>query len=112
MSDCLFCRIVAGEIPSDRVAETDQVLAFRDINPAAPQHILLIPKDHVAESLAELEDINVLAELVKLAQEIATGPEFEEGWRLVTNVGDNGGQSVFHLHFHLLAGRRLGWPPG
>jgi len=112
MTDCLFCRIVAGEIPSDRVAETDQVLAFRDVNPAAPQHILLIPKEHVADSLAELENFSVLTDLVKVAQEIATGAEFEEGWRMVTNVGENGGQSVFHLHFHLLAGRRLAWPPG
>lgn len=112
MTDCLFCRIVVGDVPSERVAETDTVLAFRDINPAAPQHILLIPKDHIADSLGDLEQPEVTADIVALARQIAAGAEFEGGWRLVTNVGPNAGQSVFHLHFHLLGGRQMSWPPG
>ncbi len=112
MSDCLFCRIVSGEIPSDRVDENDLVLAFRDINPAAPQHVLIIPKAHAADSMAGLDDPELLRELITMAQAIARGPDFEGGWRLVTNVGEDGGQSVYHLHFHLLGGRRMSWPPG
>lgn len=112
MTECLFCRIVAGEIPSDRVAENDQVLALRDINPAAPQHLLIIPKAHVADSAADLDDPAVLGALFEMARQLARGPEFERGWRLVTNVGEDGGQSVYHLHFHLLGGRRMSWPPG
>jgi len=117
-SNCLFCRVVAGEIPSTKVMETERVLAFRDINPGAPQHVLLIPKEHVADSLADLDltdpEVTITwIELLKLAQEIAGGsPDFSDGWRLVSNVGENGGQSVFHLHMHLLAGRPLAWPPG
>lgn len=116
--DCIFCRVVAGELPSTKVFETETVLAFQDVNPGAPQHILVIPKDHMAESIADLEltDPDVAetwADLLTVAQEIAgTKPEFADGWRFVTNVGENGGQSVFHLHVHLLAGRRLAWPPG
>ena len=116
--DCLFCQVVAGEIPSTKVIETDDVLAFRDINPSAPQHILIIPKQHFADSLADLElgDAEVAqiwSDLAAVAQRAArSSPDFTDGWRLVTNVGQNGGQSVFHLHLHLLAGRRLAWPPG
>jgi histidine triad (HIT) family protein len=112
MSACLFCRIVAGEVPSDKVVESDQVLAFRDIKPAAPHHVLIIPKAHVADSLADLTDHEILTSLIRVAQQIASGPEFGGGWRLVTNVGEDGGQSVYHLHFHLLGGRRMSWPPG
>ncbi|MGH8928390.1 MAG: histidine triad nucleotide-binding protein [Acidimicrobiia bacterium] len=118
MPDCLFCRIAAGEIPSDRVKETERVLAFRDINPGAPQHILLIPKEHVASSVADLavdepEGARTWAELLAVAQAIAgSGSEFADGWRLVGNVGEDASQSVFHLHLHLLAGRRFSWPPG
>ena len=117
-SDCLFCRVAAGEIPSTKVIETDDVLAFRDINPGAPQHVLVIPKHHVADSVADLrvadEGIGGLwASLLTVVQQVAdSSPEFADGWRLVTNVGENGGQSVFHLHLHVLAGRRLTWPPG
>lgn len=116
--DCMFCRVVAGEIPSTRVAETDRVLAFLDINPGAPQHVVIIPKEHVADSVADLEVDSpepsaIWIDLLRVARQIATSsPEFAKGWRLVTNVGENGGQSVFHLHLHLLAGRRLLWPPG
>jgi histidine triad (HIT) family protein len=116
--DCLFCKVVAGEIPSTKVIETDDVLAFRDINPGAPQHVLVIPKRHVADSVADLgvgdaEMARVWTALLGVVQQVAaSAPEFADGWRLVTNVGENGGQSVFHLHLHLLAGRRLTWPPG
>lgn len=114
MTDCLFCKIAAGSIPSERVAETDRVLAFRDINPAAPTHVLLIPKEHVADSAAQIQGGHgeMLAELFELAAKVAHDEELEDGWRLVTNVGEGAGQSVFHLHVHLLGGRPLGWPPG
>jgi histidine triad (HIT) family protein len=116
--DCLFCRVVAGEIPSSKVIETDDVLAFRDINPGAPQHVLVIPKQHVADSIADLRVgdermAGIWGALLTVVQQVAdSSPEFADGWRLVTNVGENGGQSVFHLHLHVLAGRRLAWPPG
>jgi histidine triad (HIT) family protein len=114
LGDCLFCKIVSGTIPSDRVAETDRVLAFRDINPAAPTHVLLIPKEHVVDSAAQLtvEHSTMLGELFQLAARIAEAEELDGGWRLVTNVGAGAGQTVFHLHVHLVGGRPLGWPPG
>ena len=114
MPDCLFCKIAEGSNPAERVAETDQVLAFRDINPAAPTHVLLIPKLHVADSAGQLgsEHGPMLAELFALAARVAEDEGLEDGWRLVTNVGAGAGQSVFHLHVHLLGGRGLGWPPG
>ncbi len=114
MEDCLFCRIAEGSIPADRVAETEMVLAFRDINPAAPTHVLLIPKEHVADSAAQLqvEHGPMLAELFAMAAQVAGDEQLESGWRLVTNVGAGAGQSVFHLHMHLLGGRPLSWPPG
>ena len=117
-ADCLFCRVVAGQVPSTKVIETDSVLAFRDINPGAPQHVLVIPKEHVADSVADLDMGDTVvartwADLLAVVQQVAdSSPEFADGWRLVTNVGENGGQSVFHLHLHVLAGRRLTWPPG
>ena len=111
MADCLFCSIAAGEIPADVVVETDEVVAFNDINPAAPTHVLVIPKRHVASS-AELEpdDAGLLGALFDVAAQV--GRTIDGGWRLVTNVGPDAGQSVFHLHFHVLGGRPLGWPPG
>ena len=111
MADCLFCSIAAGEIPADVVIETDEVVAFNDINPAAPTHVLVIPKRHVA-SAAELEtdDARLLGALFDVAAQV--GRAIDGGWRLVTNVGPDAGQSVFHLHFHVLGGRPLGWPPG
>jgi len=114
VNDCLFCKIAAGTIPSDRVAETAHVLAFRDIQPQAPTHVLLIPKTHVADSAAGIGagHAALLAELFALAAKIAADEGLERGWRLVTNVGDEGGQSVNHLHLHLLGGRAMGWPPG
>jgi len=111
--DCLFCTIVAKETPADIVHESDAVLAFRDIQPKAPTHILLIPKEHIA-SLAEIGEhhADVLAELMRAATHLAKAEEIDRsGWRLITNVGPDAGQSVPHLHFHLLGGRQMGWNP-
>ncbi|MDE0231211.1 MAG: histidine triad nucleotide-binding protein [bacterium] len=110
-SECLFCKIAGRSIPADVVAETDNALAFRDINPQAPTHVLVIPRQHV-ESLEEVDDPQMMGELVTLSRMIASREGLENGWRWVTNVGSDGGQSVFHLHFHLLGGRRMTWPPG
>jgi histidine triad (HIT) family protein len=112
MSDpgCLFCRIVAGEVPAEVLRETERTLAFRDIAPKAPTHILLIPKEHIP-SVAELgrEHADVLADLVQDAQHLARTEDIDQtGWRLITNVGPDSGQVVFHVHFHLLGGRPLG----
>jgi len=113
-SSCVFCRIVAGEEPADVLYATDTVLAFRDINPQAPTHVQLIPKEHLA-SAAEVEDRHdaMLADLFQAARQVARAEGIEAtGWRLVTNVGREGGQHVSHLHVHLLGGRQMGWPPG
>ena len=111
--DCLFCRMASGAIPVDKVHEDDLVFAIRDINPQAPTHVLIIPVRHV-QSAADLTaaDGDLLARIATVAGEIARRDGLDNGWRLVTNVGDHGGQSVHHLHVHLLGGRRLGWPPG
>jgi histidine triad (HIT) family protein len=113
MENCLFCKIVAGQIPSDIVYQDDDVLAFNDINPQAPLHILFIPKRHIA-SMTDLteEDGPVLAKIYVAATKVAKELNLERGYRFLTNVGPDAGQSVFHLHFHLLGGRPLGWPPG
>jgi histidine triad (HIT) family protein len=109
---CLFCRIVAGEIPAKVVAETPECLAFRDIDPRAPLHVLVIPKRHVA-SLDVADDAAEIGRLSLLAAEIARTEGFaERGYRTVVNTGPDAGQSVFHVHLHLLAGRHLAWPPG
>jgi histidine triad (HIT) family protein len=113
-STCLFCRIANREVPAEILRESDRVVAFRDIDPKAPTHILLIPKDHVA-SVAEFGDGDgdTLADLMQAATHLAnTEGIAESGWRLVTNVGPDAGQAVFHLHFHLLGGRPMSWPPG
>ena len=114
MADCLFCRIVAGEVPADVVAESDRALAFRDINPQAPTHVLVIPRDHF-DNAADLShaDADLLAEVFRLAAQVA-GQEGvrDTGYRLVTNTGEAAGQTVGHLHVHVLGGRPLGWPPG
>lgn len=110
-SDCLFCKIMEGSIPAAVVEETENGVAFRDINPQAPTHVLIIPRRHV-ESLNEVDDPEMMGDLVKLAQRVAASEALESGWRLVANVGRDGGQTVFHLHLHLLGGRRMGWPPG
>jgi len=109
---CLFCRIVRGEIPAKRVAESDTCLAFRDIGPQAPTHVLVVPKQHVA-SLNEPADTAVVAEMTALARQIAKDEGIAEpGYRLVINTGKHGGQTVIHLHLHLLGGRQMHWPPG
>ena len=110
--DCLFCKIAAGEIPSDRVYEDESVVVFRDVNPKAPTHVLAIPRRHIA-SAANLTDADakLLAALFGALRHIAEEGGLR-GYRIVTNVGAEAGQSVFHLHFHLLGGRPLSWPPG
>lgn len=114
MSDCLFCKIVAGDVPSEKVLETDRVYAFRDIQPQAPTHVLVIPKEHVtnaadltADHAELLGDVFTAANAVAAQEGIA-----ESGYRLVFNVGDDALNSVPHLHLHVVGGRQLGWPPG
>lgn len=112
--DCLFCKIVAGEIPAKRVDEDDSLLAFHDIDPKAPTHLLVIPKVHIA-SLDALSSSNrdLMGHLMTRIPEIARGLGLAEGgYRVVANCGEGAGQSVFHIHFHLLGGRPMGWPPG
>ena len=110
--NCLFCKIVRGEIPSEIVARTDTAIAFRDIGPKAPTHILVIPTEHVA-SLAEVGDNVDLGALLRLAREVARQAGIEaSGYRVVINTGGDGGQTVDHLHLHVLGGRRMTWPPG
>jgi histidine triad (HIT) family protein len=109
---CLFCRIVAGEIPAKPVLENEHAMAFRDLHPAAPTHILIIPKQHVKD-MTEAEDPALLGHIFALARTVALAEGLEKkGYRLVVNTGADAGQSVFHLHVHLLAGRTLAWPPG
>jgi histidine triad (HIT) family protein len=113
-TDCLFCRIVAGEIPSEKLYEDDVVVAIRDIAPRAPTHILLLPRRHI-QSAAELteEDAPMLGRLFAVAAQLARdGGIADSGYRLVSNVGRWGGQSVDHLHVHLMGGRAFAWPPG
>ena len=111
--DCLFCRIVADEIPSDRVYEDDEVIAFRDIAPRAPTHVLVIPRRHVpdVDTLAD-DDASLLSALFAAVRRVAEIEGLAKGYRVVSNVGAESGQSVFHLHFHVLGGRRMSWPPG
>jgi histidine triad (HIT) family protein len=119
VSSCLFCRMVDGEIPADVVHETDRVLAFRDINPQAPTHVLVIPKDHhpTVGALAGA-DPDLLGQVVTAAHTVAaqeglvTGDGAEPGYRLVANTGPQAGQTVHHVHLHVLGGRALTWPPG
>lgn len=115
MQDCPFCKIVADEIPAKIVHKDNDVVAFQDINPQAPQHILFIPRRHIA-SMTDLtpDDGPILGSIYTAATKVARELGLEEsgGYRFVTNVGPNAGQSVFHLHFHLLGGRQFAWPPG
>lgn len=112
-TDCIFCRIVAGQIPASKVYETETVLAFRDNSPKAPTHILVIPKKHIAR-LADLKDDDaaLMGDLILAARDVAAQQGVSDGFRLVANNGASSGQSVFHLHLHLLAGRHMSWPPG
>ncbi len=111
--DCLFCRIAAKEIPADVVLDRDDVLAFRDINPQAPTHVLVIPKEHLPslEAVAA-EHAALLASLVGAINEVAVVDGISGGFRVVSNIGASAGQSVDHLHLHVLGGRSFGWPPG
>jgi histidine triad (HIT) family protein len=114
VTDCIFCRVVAGEVPAKKVAESEHALAFRDIHPQAPTHVLVVPKRHVVDSAAELgpDQGPLLGEMFALAAKVAHDERLTNGWRVVTNVGLHAGQSVHHLHFHLLGGRPMQWPPG
>ncbi|GAA4492171.1 histidine triad nucleotide-binding protein [Actinoallomurus oryzae] len=112
--DCLFCKIVSGDVPATVVRETDRTLAFRDINPQAPTHVLVVPKAHhpTAADLAS-SDAGLLAELVRGTHEVAVAEGVaESGYRVVFNTGPGAGQTVFHVHAHVLGGRGLNWPPG
>ena len=112
MTDCLFCKMVSGEIKPDVVFEDDNVLAFRDISPQAPIHILIIPKRHIS-TLNDLDDAELGGVLLQTAATLAKQLGFaEQGYRTVFNCNQHGGQAVYHLHLHLLAGRPLTWPPG
>ncbi len=113
-SSCLFCNIVTGEVPAEILHSSDTVIAIRDINPGAPTHLLLIPKEHITD-VRDLEDRHggMLADVFQAASHLANAEGVDDGgWRLVANVGRDAGQSVLHLHFHLLGGRQLSWPPG
>tara|TARA_B100000676_G_scaffold1128_1_gene1034 strand:- start:204 stop:548 length:345 start_codon:yes stop_codon:yes gene_type:complete len=114
MVDCLFCKIIDGDIPGDIVYETDSVLAFNDINPTAPVHVLIIPKEHIA-TLNDLEekDAQTIGELILAAKKIANDKGISEsGYRTVFNCNKDAQQTVFHIHLHLIAGRQMTWPPG
>ncbi len=112
--DCVFCRIVAGDIPSDPVVSSDLSYAFRDIQPAMPVHVLVVPRRHIdSAATVEAADADVLADMVLTAQEVARREGVaDRGYRLVFNVGDDALNSVAHLHLHILGGQRMGWPPG
>lgn len=112
--DCLFCKIINGEIPSKKVYEDEKVYAFYDISPAAPVHVLIVPKEHISSANAlTAENAPVVGHIFRVAAELAKELGIaEKGYRVVNNCGEDGGQTVMHLHFHLLGGRSLAWPPG
>lgn len=111
--DCLFCKIIAGQIPADKLYEDDAVLAFRDIAPQAPVHFLVIPKKHiVGPAFIEAEDEQLIGRMLRAAATIAADLGIGDGYRLVFNNGADAGQTVFHLHLHILGGRQMHWPPG
>ncbi|MCF6178917.1 MAG: histidine triad nucleotide-binding protein [Geopsychrobacter sp.] len=113
-TDCLFCKIARGEIPAPFLYEDEQVVAFRDIEPQAPQHILIIPRQHIRTTL-DLSSVDnaLVGHIYQVASQLARQLGFaEDGFRIVNNCNESGGQVVWHLHFHLLAGRQMGWPPG
>ena len=113
MSDCLFCKIVAGEIPSTKIYEDEYVYAFADIAPQAPFHAIVIPKEHIASADEITADNSMLvAKVFEAVAKIAKQENLEKGYRVVNNCGEQGGQTVGHIHFHLLARRNLAWPPG
>lgn len=108
--DCLFCKIIAGEIPSSKVYEDEYVYCFKDISPIAPVHYLIIPKEHISgASEINAENSSFVAHIFEAAAKIAKSENFENGFRIITNCGEDAGQTVHHLHFHLLAGTKMGW---
>lgn len=113
LADCLFCKIANKEIPSQVVYEDDQVFAFKDINPQAPAHVLVIPKKHIP-ALTDIQrtDYQLMADVFTAVNRIAKDLNLKDGFRVVTNCGSDGGQVVQHVHFHVLGGRKLDWPPG
>lgn len=113
MSDCLFCNVIAGKVSSRKVYEDDQAIAFDDIRPQAPTHVLIVPRKHIRGlKEAEIADAEVIGHMHLVAARIARERGIEEGYRTVFNVGPLSGQSVFHLHLHLIGGRPMTWPPG
>ncbi|PLX46868.1 MAG: histidine triad nucleotide-binding protein [Desulfobulbaceae bacterium] len=113
MDDCLFCKIINGDIPSDTLYEDDDVFAFRDINPQAPVHFLVIPKKHISGPAAvAAEDEKLIGKMMRVGAEVARREGIGDGFRLVYNNGADAGQVVFHIHMHILGGRDLTWPPG
>ena len=114
MSDCLFCKMISGDIAPDTVYEDDEVLAFRDISPQAPTHVLVIPKQHVS-TINDIDDSNshLVGKMMMAAARVAKQEGFaQSGYRTILNCNEDGGQTVFHIHLHLLGGRRMNWPPG
>ena len=113
MADCLFCKIIAGEIPSTKIYEDESVYAFADIDPQAPFHAIIVPKEHIA-SADEINEQNshLIAKIFEAIAKIAVKENLSDGYRVVNNCGKDGGQTVGHIHFHLLARRNLQWPPG
>ncbi|MBQ4366102.1 MAG: histidine triad nucleotide-binding protein [Clostridia bacterium] len=113
MNDCIFCKIASGEIPSTKVYEDDTVLGFKDLSPQAPVHVLLIPKTHIT-SVDDVtpENSAVVAHIFEVAAKLAKEFGLSNGYRIVTNCGEDGGQTVKHLHFHMMGGRAFGWPAG
>lgn len=111
--DCIFCKIISGEIPSTKVYEDDKVVAFNDLEPQAPVHVLIVPKEHIA-SAAEISGENsaVIAAVFEAAAKIAKQMDLKDGFRIVNNCGEKAGQSVMHIHFHMMAGREFAWPAG
>ncbi len=111
--DCLFCKIAAGEIPSTKVYEDEQIFAFRDINPQAPTHILVIPKEHIpsVDSITP-ENSAIVSHIFEIIPKLAAEDGLDKGYRVVSNIGEQGQQSVPHLHFHIIGGRDMTWPPG
>ena len=113
MTDCVFCQIVAGNIPAEKLFENEHVIAIQDIRAQAPKHFLVLPKKHIS-TLAEIQDTDsaLMGALLLAVRDLAAKEGISGGFRLVANNGESAGQSVFHIHFHLLAGRKMNWPPG
>ena len=113
MTNCIFCKIVAGEMETELLYEDDQVVAFRDINPVAPVHIMVIPKRHIrsVDELTEKEN-HLVAHIFHVIRKLANKENLNNGYRIINNCGEEGGQVVHHLHFHLIGGRNMQWPPG